>query len=77
MIVSDVRMPGLDGLSVLRALRRHPWCPPVIIITAFGEAGLHEEALRLGATTVLDKPFEVDRLRAEVERLGQPADPEP
>src|SRR4051794_6727844 len=38
VVISDVRMPGRDGLSVLRELRGHDWCPPVIMITAFGDA---------------------------------------
>lgn len=60
-IVSDVRMPGASGLRVLRWLRRRVGYLPVVLITAFGSAELHDEGRRLGAT-VLDKPFAVREL---------------
>jgi hypothetical protein len=41
-----------------------------VIITAFGNEALHEEAKRLGASAVLDKPFELDDLRALARRLS-------
>ncbi|RJS24191.1 response regulator [Corallococcus sp. H22C18031201] len=67
LIITDVRMPGYSGMEVLARLRREAWTTPVILITAFGDAGLHQEAQRLGATCVLDKPFEMEALRAVVE----------
>jgi two-component system response regulator (stage 0 sporulation protein F) len=70
VIVSDLRMPGRDGLAVLRGLRLHAWCPPFILITAFGDESTHEEAARLGAQAVFDKPFDLDLLRAAVIRLA-------
>jgi DNA-binding response OmpR family regulator len=73
VVISDVRMPGRDGLSVLRELRVHDWCPPVIMITAFGDSEIHEEARRLGAVAVLDKPFDLADLRIELARLGDGA----
>ncbi|MFH1132805.1 MAG: response regulator [Pseudomonadota bacterium] len=63
IIVSDVRMPGKNGLDILAGLRRSNWSMPVILITAFGDDGLHSEATRLGATAVLDKPFDIQVLR--------------
>jgi len=63
VIVSDVRMPGRSGLQVLGRLRRSDWSVPVILITAFGDEGLHAEAARLGAAAVLDKPFDLHELR--------------
>lgn len=67
LIVTDVRMPGFTGMEVLARLRRESWTTPVILITAFGDPQLHGEALRLGATCVLNKPFELEDLRAAVE----------
>jgi CheY-like chemotaxis protein len=67
LIVTDVRMPGFTGLEVLARLRREQWTTPVILITAFGDAQLHGEALRLGAACVLNKPFDMDELRTAVE----------
>jgi DNA-binding response OmpR family regulator len=69
MIISDVRMPGATGLEVLEALRACEWSPPVILITAFGDPLLHEEARKLGALAVLDKPFDTDAL-VELVRTG-------
>jgi two-component system, response regulator, stage 0 sporulation protein F len=66
LIISDVSMPGRDGLEVLRRMRTHSWCPPFILITAFGDPSLHAEARQLGAQAVLDKPFDMATLRAAV-----------
>ena len=68
LIVSDVRMPGLDGLDLLTALRCAAWKTPVVLMTAFASRETYEEAARLGAV-VLDKPFELERLRAIARRL--------
>ena len=63
-IVSDVRMPGHSGLEMLAALRRAGWTTPVVLITAFGDRWVHDQARQLGAAAVLDKPFDIDALRA-------------
>jgi CheY-like chemotaxis protein len=67
MVICDIRMPGCDGLSVLRNLREHgPGCPPFVFMTAFPEPGTYEQARQLGALRVLAKPFELEELRAIV-----------
>jgi FixJ family two-component response regulator len=43
--------------------------PPIVLITAFGDERLHEQAMKAGAIAVLDKPFELDDLCALVNRL--------
>ena len=63
LVVSDVRMPGKSSLEVLRGLRRVDWVVPIVLITAFGSAEVHAEARRLGVRAVLNKPFNLDRLR--------------
>lgn len=63
VVVTDVRMPGLTGLDLLRAMRRAGLRIPVIVITAFGHETIHREAFALGASAVLDKPFDLDELR--------------
>jgi CheY-like chemotaxis protein len=68
-IVTDVRMPRLNGLDFLAGLRRPKWTIPVVVITAFGDRALHEEALRLGAAAVLDKPFRMAALRSTLESV--------
>lgn len=62
LVVSDIRMPGFSGIEVLAGLRRADWAMPVILITAFGDRQTHEDSRRLGAVTLLDKPFEMTTL---------------
>jgi DNA-binding response OmpR family regulator len=69
LIISDIRMPGANGLDVVSALRRQDTETPVILITAFGDADTHLEAYRLGAVMVLNKPFEMEDLRLVVRSL--------
>lgn len=68
-VIADVRMPGCDGMSILRCLRGQAWCPPFILITAFADPRLHAEAATLGAHAVIDKPFDLDDMRAIVNRI--------
>jgi CheY-like chemotaxis protein len=77
VVVSDVRMPGGDGLAFLRAVAQYSWCPPVILITAFGDPAVHQEALSLGAAAVLDKPFDLADLRLVVACAARPRPPVP
>jgi DNA-binding response OmpR family regulator len=63
IVISDVRMPGRTGLSVLESHQGCPWCPRFIFMTGLGDEELRDEASRLGAAAVLEKPFEMDELR--------------
>lgn len=72
LIISDQRMPGFLGLEILSGLRQAGWSLPFILITGFGDRETHEEARRLGATAVFDKPFDLDELRAAVLGVFQP-----
>jgi CheY-like chemotaxis protein len=65
LIISDIRMPVCDGLSVVATLRTRQCTTPVILMTAFGDAAARESATRLNAV-LLDKPFELDDLRTAV-----------
>jgi CheY-like chemotaxis protein len=69
VVISDVRMPGRSGMEVLAHLRTNHFQTPVILISAFADDALHEEADRLGAR-MLDKPFDLERLREAVLELG-------
>lgn len=62
LVISDVRMPGYDGLNILASLRQACTPIPVILITAFGSTAAHAAAARLGAFAMVDKPFDVDDL---------------
>jgi len=66
LVVSDVHMPGLTAFEVLLRLQRASSGTPVILITAFGDPTTHFHALHLGASRVLDKPFDFDELREAV-----------
>lgn len=69
LILTDVRMPGFDGLEVLEYLKYARLAVPVIVMTAFGDALVHREAEDLDAALVLDKPFDVDDLCVHVARV--------
>ena len=56
-IITDVRMPDLSGIDLLRRLRELQVAVPVIVITAHGDIPLAVEAMRIGAVDFLEKPF--------------------
>ena len=63
-IVSDVRMPGIDGLTLLRRLRSGGSTIPLMLITAHGDVSMAVAAMKAGAIDFLEKPFEADALLA-------------
>src|SRR6188472_2624508 len=68
VVITDLRMPGADGMEVLRtASKLHPHVP-VIMITAYGSVGQAVEAIKAGAFDYIEKPFEQDSIRAIVEK---------
>jgi len=68
LIVSDIRMPGLDGIEVLRFAREHTPGTEVILVTAHASTASAVEALRLGAYDYVTKPFDIDELKLTVRR---------
>ena len=70
VVVTDLRMPGADGLAVLRAARASAAPPEVIVMTAHGSAESAVEAMKTGAADYLTKPFSMDELRLRVGRLA-------
>jgi two-component system, LuxR family, response regulator FixJ len=66
-IITDVRMPGISGVELLRRLKSLEAAFPAIVITGHGDVPLAVEAMKLGAVDFLEKPFEDDALIAAVQ----------
>lgn len=61
-IVADVRMPGLNGIDLVREMRSRAVSPPIILITAHGDVDMAVAAIKLGAFDFIEKPFDERRL---------------
>lgn len=61
-VLTDIRMPGMDGIELLRHVRESHEKLPVIVMTAHGEVPLAVEAMKLGASDFLEKPFDDELL---------------
>lgn len=64
----DIRMPGMDGVALMRTLRSALPRLPVILMTAFGSVQNALHAMKYGAADYVTKPFRVDEIRAKVAR---------
>jgi len=62
VVLTDVRMPGMDGLTLLKEIRAQTLCSLVIMMSAFGDSDDALEAIRLGAYDYIAKPFKRDEL---------------
>lgn len=67
-VVTDVRMPEMSGLDLLRELRSRSVTVPIIVITGHGDIALAVEAMKAGAQDFLEKPFDDERLLGLVQR---------
>ena len=74
-VVSDVRMPGIDGIELLKRLKAQNSPFPILIMTGHGDVPLAVEAMKLGAVDFLEKPFEDERLTAMIEMAVRQAEP--
>lgn len=68
VVVTDVRLPGIDGLKFLEALRGLNRELPIIVVTGHGDVGMAVEAMRQGAYDFIEKPFSSERLVDAVRR---------
>jgi two-component system response regulator FixJ len=74
-IVSDVRMPGLDGIELLKRMKAQQSPFPILIMTGHGDVPLAVEAMKLGAVDFLEKPFDDERLTSMIESTIRQAEP--
>ena len=76
LIVTDLRMPGLNGIDMIRQLRSQPECAsvPIVVITA-SQMDHAQQAIRAGASRVLAKPFAPELLRASIKELLKTSTP--
>lgn len=62
----DLRMPGMDGIELLKILKENHKFLEVIILTGYGKIDSYKEATKLGAFNYLEKPFDIDKLLEEL-----------
>ena len=74
VILSDINMPGMDGLELLGEIKQRFPDLPVMMVTAYGDDERRRRASNLGATEFLTKPVDFDRLKAQLRRLPAAAD---
>lgn len=68
VVLSDIRMPEIDGMTFLRRLMHHDSALPVVLITGHGDVPMAVEAMRIGAFDFLEKPFDPEHMTDIVQR---------
>jgi two-component system, NtrC family, response regulator HydG len=71
LVITDLRMPGIDGLELLRRIKQEQPTLPVVMITAHGSEAHAVQAMKLGAYDYFAKPFEVEEVLAVVRRATE------
>ncbi len=71
IIISDYRLPGMDGLAFMQQVRQQAPACAFILITAYGSIELAVQAMQLGASDFITKPFSPDELAVKLERLAE------
>jgi CheY-like chemotaxis protein len=74
VILSDINMPGMDGLQLLEAIKQRFPDLPVMMVSAYGDDERRRRANDLGAFEFLTKPVDFDRLKAQLRQLPSAAD---
>lgn len=70
VVISDVRMPGTNGIELTRILRVEDENTPVILLTGHADAALRAEAMSAGADALLSKPVALKEIMAEITRTA-------
>lgn len=68
VVLTDVKMPEMDGLELLRVIRSRDHEIPVVLVTAHGDIEMAVEAMHSGATDFITKPFDRERLKGKLKR---------
>ncbi len=68
VVLSDIRMPDIDGMTFLKRLMHHDSALPVVLITGHGDVPMAVEAMRIGAYDFLEKPFDPEHMTDIVQR---------
>jgi CheY-like chemotaxis protein len=70
VILSDINMPGMDGLALLREIKKRRPDLPVIMVTAYGDEERRNRASEYGAADFITKPVNFDALKAQLRQLS-------
>ncbi|HEV2978460.1 MAG TPA: response regulator [Casimicrobiaceae bacterium] len=73
VILSDINMPGMDGLGLLRAVKHRYAELPVIMVTAYGDDERQRKASEYGAAEFVTKPVDFDLLKQHLQQLRPPS----
>ena len=77
VVLSDINMPGKDGLGLLREVKRRHAALPVIMVTAYGDDERRRMASEYGAAKFVTKPVDFDLLKQHLQQLSPPLQREP
>ena len=69
LVLLDMKLPGMDGIEILKRLKNCGGGPQVVMMTAYGELDLIEETIDSGAARYFTKPFDVFEIRDVVKRM--------
>jgi CheY-like chemotaxis protein len=73
VILSDINMPGMDGLGLLRKVKERHADLPVIMVTAYGDDERRRKASEYGASEFVTKPVDFDLLKQQLQQLPAPS----
>jgi DNA-binding NtrC family response regulator len=69
LLIADFRMPGFNGLELIKGVRYLDTRVPIVLMTGYGTMSIREEADQLGVNLYVDKPFDVDKMLSAVRKL--------
>ena len=72
VILSDINMPGMDGLALLREIKERRPDLPVIMVTAYGDEERRRKATEYGAANFITKPVDFEFLKEQLRQLAEP-----